>query len=340
MFADIHCHPHFRAYQWLVGSRLQRKEKYYHPWTIVLSYFGGQDRGSRATNYSQCDLAKLTNGEVKLVIASLYPMERGFFTNVDTNGQQLIEESYEITKEVYTPSAFTRVISKITRRVLEPGSLLRNVFQSVYMDVPGRRVKQVVNPGYDYYESLKEEYDFIKTKNGQKANAKLFIPYNRNDVNQVKSVQEARKYDAQATGFYAIANNAQQVEQTIGDNGIAFLLSIEGAHALGSDTVDEATLLQRIDEVRAWNPPVFFITFAHHFNNGLCGHAHSLPAAASLLTDQSLNMDKGFSDMGWRAIRHMLALDADNNRLPNTRRIFIDTKHMSACARKEYYGNC
>jgi len=337
MFADIHCHPHYRAYQWLVGSKLQKKEKHYHPWNIVLSYYNGQDKGTRATNYSQCDLAKLTNGEVKLVIASLYPIERGFFTNVDAKAQDEICARYELEKEVFEQSTFNRILSRFTKSVLAPGSLLRNVFQSVFMDVPGRRVKQVVDPSYDYYASLQEEYTFIKTKNGEETEAKLFIPYNRNDVDQIKSVQEARKYDAVATGSYTIASNATEAEQAISNGGIAFLLSIEGAHALGSDTVDEATLMQRIDEVRAWNPPVFFITFAHHFDNGLCGHAHSLPAAASLLTDQSANMDKGFNDKGRRAIRHMLALDGDNNRLPNVRRILIDVKHMSACARKEFY---
>jgi len=87
-----------------------------------------------------------------------------------------------------------------------------------------------------------------------------------------------------------------------------------------------------------WEVPVFFITFAHHFNNRLCGHAHSIPDKGKLLLDQSKNLNKGFNENGRRIARELLGLDRNLDRNPKLGyRILLDVKHMSATSRKEYY---
>jgi hypothetical protein len=93
--------------------------------------------------------------------------------------------------------------------------------------------------------------------------------------------------------------------------------------------------------VKEWNDtPVLFISFAHHFNNYLCGHAHSIPDVGNLLLDQSEGMNTGIKPKGMKIARYLLSLDENNVYDVNEfgRRILIDIKHVSASARKAYYN--
>ncbi|MEM7382538.1 MAG: hypothetical protein AAF361_15285 [Bacteroidota bacterium] len=95
----------------------------------------------------------------------------------------------------------------------------------------------------------------------------------------------------------------------------------------------------KTEEDGKWAP--FFVTFCHHFNNLLAGHARSLsdksPLALGLnkpgmrhLFKQEVGMNLGFTSLG----REVLDLFLDRQK---GRRILIDTKHMSVAARKEFY---
>jgi len=91
--------------------------------------------------------------------------------------------------------------------------------------------------------------------------------------------------------------------------------------------------------MRAMTHPIFFITLAHHFDNGICGHAHSIPDIGQVAMDQTPRLNEGFerhNDLGMRVVRELLDLDGKLNDRGG-RRILIDVKHMSARARKEYY---
>ena len=84
--------------------------------------------------------------------------------------------------------------------------------------------------------------------------------------------------------------------------------------------------------------PVFFITFAHHFDNRLCGHAHSIPGMGKILMKQRPHMNEGFRRNGHRIIREILGLNLAGE--PDSSlgyRILIDVKHMAARSRVEYY---
>ena len=80
----------------------------------------------------------------------------------------------------------------------------------------------------------------------------------------------------------------------------------------------------------------FFITFSHHFNNLIAGHAKSFADAPNRVKpgfadvfDQEKGMKLGISSFGKELIRdHLLSRD-------NGPRILIDTKHMSLKARDD-----
>lgn len=75
-FADIHCHPHMRSFNWIYKPWKPSKSEKFHLWWIILPKFKSDDKGIRAAEYLQCDLVQVTNGNLKLAIASLYPMEK------------------------------------------------------------------------------------------------------------------------------------------------------------------------------------------------------------------------------------------------------------------------
>ncbi len=74
----------------------------------------------------------------------------------------------------------------------------------------------------------------------------------------------------------------------------------------------------------------FFISFSHHFNNLLAGHAKSLSAIFSLVLNQKTGMNDPFNMLGLRVLNHLLSKE-------NGRRILIDTKHMSILSRRQYH---
>jgi len=101
----------------------------------------------------------------------------------------------------------------------------------------------------------------------------------------------------------------------------------------------DAVIFERIDALKRWPHPILFLTAAHHFDNGFCGHARSLVDRAGLVMDQTPRMEAGFEeerDLGRRVFRALLDVD-DTLRDLGGRRILIDCKHLSPRVRKAYY---
>ncbi len=203
-------------------------------------------------------------------------------------------------------------------------------------------IDYICSPGYDYWTDLQKEYKFISSKSGIPSTNQLYTPglarqlFENNDKRRKKY---APHYHAE--GCYQIPKNRDEalVIAAQSQDIIMMPLTIEGAHVFGANTEDEATVLNRVASLKNdWEHPLFFITYAHHFDNKLCGHAHSLPAIAEFLLNQQAAMNTGISDLGWKVLRKLLSLDANNNSAAEEGyRILIDMKHMSAQARKEYY---
>jgi microsomal dipeptidase-like Zn-dependent dipeptidase len=163
----------------------------------------------------------------------------------------------------------------------------------------------------DYFQDLENEYTFFK--NSQKSfqiNGQVYNWCLVNDQNELKS---------------ALARN----------NHIAVLLSIEGAHVFNSGLSDynrstsAEEVITNIRKIKRWEHPPFFITFAHNFNNDLCGHAQSLEPIRYLV-NQKKGMNTGFTKIGIVALHELLSEK-------NGRPIYIDLKHMSIQSRKTYF---
>lgn len=338
-FADLHCHPHGRSFNYLRNTR-HRNGKKYNPWTIILSNWRKQRKGARAFSYSQCDLAKLQNGNGRIIFASLYPIEKGFFRGggkIDGEGVRKIQRFLDsipplgfITRPLFNSAVRSVLSSK------EGRTSAKDLFQSLLMRMPLSRVNFIQSSQYDYYQELKEEYQFLISKTGLKEKAKIHGPLLKR-IFWPRFPGNRTKQSTKAEGTYTVAKDFKEVDGEVKKGNIVFIVTIEGMHALGTDK-QLPEVFKRIEEIKNWIYPVFFITFAHHFNNYLCGHAHSFPNIGKLLLNQDDGMHEPMNKVGLAAARYLLSLDKDNNHKKNLgRRIFLDVKHMGATARKQYY---
>lgn len=165
-----------------------------------------------------------------------------------------------------------------------------------------------------YFNELKDNYHFVVNQQG---------------------------YSPDSEYSYAVARSYDDVKKILNgnSNSLAVILNIEGGHALECGApCTEALAMQdhkilikeNIEKIKSWTYPIFSINLAHHFDNQLCGHARSLKSPISLVFNQSENLDKGITELGWVAVENLLSEKKGN-------RILIDSKHMSVQSRKEYY---
>ncbi|WP_340113174.1 hypothetical protein [Maribellus mangrovi] len=340
-FADLHCHPHMRSYNWLHKRRRPEKQSRYNPWWIVLPKQKSEEKGKRAAAYTQCDMAKITNGNLKLAFVSLYPLEQGWVTG-RKDSKKIVARNL---KKFLGDTVLNEVVSSVLNRFLrfigndEGGGLaVRDFIQAIYMKIPLRRVNYVQSRHYDYYKELNEEREFLLKRNEKPTETELYIPFPKRLFVSKKKVLENHAGDLKANGTYEIALNGADVEKIVKNDKTAFVLTIEGANVFNSHE-DYKAIEQKLAQIKRWEQPLFFITFTHHFYNHLAGHAHSIPDIGNLLLDQSEGMNTGITEKGKKVLRYLLALDENGKYVPMKlgRRILIDVKHLSARARREYY---
>lgn len=166
----------------------------------------------------------------------------------------------------------------------------------------------------DYFKELQTEYNYVKNQQGKSPDGK---------------------------SEFVLVNNYKELEQALKKkNTLIGIVTIEGAHVLGTgtdaeDKINKETFLNRLSEnintIKNWEFPPFVMNLSHHFWNHLAGHAKSFKRPINNLVNQNKGKNKGITEAGWHVIRELLSTK-------NGKRILIDTKHMSAASRKEYYA--
>lgn len=315
-----------RAHFWMQEQRKRfERRNEFSPWTVIASNRKGYLKGKMGASYSQTDLVKAWNGNLRLTFNSLYPLEKSFV------------KGFKPTVGEDKWSRF--LIAYATSHKLP----LRDFIQTAYMRIPDEAVDYFQSTAYDYWESLNREMEFV-TKDSRKRIRKneVFTPglARRIFESERNRKSEFPREMVALDACYHIPLSPEDLSKSIeDDNEITMVLTIEGAHALGTDRAKIAEISKRVQHIKKeWPTPVFFITFAHHFNNKLCGHAHSIPDKGKALLDQTENLNQGFNDDGRRILREFLGLNKKLEKDENLGyRILIDVKHMSARSRKEYY---
>ena len=332
-YIDIHLHPHGRSFNYLRNSKGYASE-HYHPWTGIRSNIKKREKAKRAFSYAQSSLPQCWNGNCAVVFASIYPFEKGFFIG----GGKLDTEIF------HSLNAFLDrfgILGEIAGTLIDKISGLlfsseynrlsaKDFLKSTLMRLPMKRIKFIQSPAYDYWEETKEEIDFLYTKSGKETGSRIMRRNLRGELKRPDPTEQAK-------GTYVIANNAAEVRESLQKGQMSMILTIEGMHALGTEG-QLHHLFDRIAHLKE-NYPICFITFAHHFDNFLCGHAHSLIKSARLFVNQKQGMQADFNELGLAAARYLLSLRPDNrkNLQGLGKRILLDVKHMGAESRKSYY---
>ncbi len=334
-FADIHCHPTLYAFNRMRNTpELESDPDVFHPWFECTSNLDDMIAGGRGTSYSQGNFPRMIEGNVKLAFHSFTPIEKGFFSGSSHDDERpFFREIWRWCRGKTPVAALGRLLKKdVDGAAREVTGLLRNdgplrqLIQHLVMQYPFARVKFLTSQDYDYWEELHAEYEFLKSRNGVDSSAEIVSPDGPKVV----------------TGRYQIVATAEELEESFErDDEVALALTIEGGHvfSVGRDleplSVEEIT--KRIGALKKWEHPILFLTLAHHFDNGLCGHAHSLLDAADWIMDQEARLNEDFDSLrGIHATRELLDLDEDL-RDRGGRRIVLDVRHMSARTRKTYY---
>lgn len=334
-FADIHSHCTLYGF-----NRMRNTEGYeddparYHPWFEMPSRVDHAAKGKQAARYSQGNFARLVEGDVELVFLSFTPIEKGFFIgSAHGEDRPFWRELFRWVRGEVPLSAFRQAIDgdvdgavEELLGVIRNRGPLRQLIQQLVMDYSPERVSFLASESYDYWEELLEEYDFTRKCDGEVARVEI------DTAGGSRSVE----------GSYKLVRNVDDLEAALDTpHQVATVLTIEGAHvfSMGPDLkpVSRQAMARRIDELKSWEHPILFLTLAHHFDNGLCGHAHSIMDAANWIMDQRHRLNEGFDeDRGLFVVRELLDLDAQL-RDRGGRRIIIDVRHMSARSRKTYY---
>lgn len=333
-FADLHCHPGLYSFNRMRQTELERDPDTFHLWQPLPENTTHLEEARRAGTYAQSDMAKLTVGRCTMTFASITPIEKGFLLPSRATARSFSSEIFKLATGSTALRSGLALLKKDRHTALDEsfGILrndgpLRSAVLRLVLNYDARRIQYMMSDAYDYWESFLLEYDYFLRRDGILST----------------TFTEAT---GSVTGRYHMLKSVEDLEllEDPDNTDVLVIMTIEGAHTFTMDEHDvrrpEHDIFARIDHLKQLPSPIFFLTLAHHFDNGLCGHAHSMPDVVSVLADQTDRMHEGIEpedDLGMRVIRRLLSLDEDFKDT-GERRILLDCKHMSARTRKEYYA--
>jgi microsomal dipeptidase-like Zn-dependent dipeptidase len=345
IFADLHCHPTLYGFNRLRNTPAEDDEARFHPWHVPPSDLAAMEAGKRAASYAQIDPPKMVLSGARLIFASITPIEAGFFRGSPERGKNT-SFGLELLKLASGGTALKAMQALMERgpqgALYEAAAVLRNegparqLIQRGVMRYPLERIRFMTSGPFDYWEEFWLEHKYLKARDG--------VP----STGTAEYVEDGEPRAAQVSGTYHLIRSVAHLDEVMAAGEIAMVLTIEGGHTftIGPDQerVPEAVIFERIAALKALEAPLFFLTLAHHFDNGICGHAHSIPDAGSLVIDQSRRMNEGLEEAGELGLRVMLELleiarDADGGLSDRGGpRILLDSKHMSPRTRQAYYA--
>jgi hypothetical protein len=122
LFADLHCHPTMHQYAY---DKSERKRKN-NLWCDNPPK--ERQRKSAYPEYFQSSMPALARGNVKLIVAALYPLEQSW-----------------VSPELIGSGVFTDIVAS-----------------KIVSHLPIKYINEVQSPSFNYFEALKNEYAFLK----------------------------------------------------------------------------------------------------------------------------------------------------------------------------------
>lgn len=313
---DIHCHPSGKPYMSGRNNPVHTPFETYsnemQSW--LLSRLNKQiENISNIRLGTQSNFDNLHKGNVRLIIATLTPLEKAFVIgNIrpDSFGNDTLKDLVTEKKTPWEDTLKSKVINALTGFYTDDIDFIKKMMLHYFQ------------------EGLVPEYDYLTKFNNHKSKDGSYT------VKFVKNYQEIE--------------DCIKADTTT----ICVIIAIEGAHTLGSqvpnmailkrdqgrshrnDPPDFTTLIEYLNNIAAmkqWEFVPLFISLNHHFWNGLGGHAKSLMKMVGTLVSQSEGLNEGLKELGKELIKLLLKNKGET-------RILIDIKHMSPLCRKDFYA--
>lgn len=313
---DIHCHPSGKPY--MSGRN--------NPVHTPFETYGNEIKGwllSRLNRQienishirlgTQSNFDNLHTGNVRIVIASLTPLEKAFLVANLRADSFLNDTLKDFVTEKATPwedTVKTKVVNALT---------------GFYTDDIDFTKKSML---HYFTEGLLPEYNYLTAFNNKKNTAETYAV---KFVKNYQEIEECINADANTICIITSIEGAHTLSGKVPN--MAFLRSDQGrSHKREAD--DFTPLLEYLNNIEAmkkWEFVPFFISLNHHFWNGLGGHAKSLMKLIGTIVSQSEGLNEGLKELGKEVIKLLL-------KTTNGPRILIDIKHMSPQCRKDFYA--
>lgn len=298
-FIDLHCHPAMKPYGQSFDSDFPKQNELNANRKRSVWHYDKDGLLERKLSevggfppFTQSDFSTLAYAKATVIGISLYPLEKRFVQIYNTT-----EKKWK--SPVDRRDILLDGITGISKARINYVQQMQNYFQDLKDE-------------YAYYTSLENK---IVNLSGTKATYKI-----------------ARNYTDIQTNL-TLNENRKSTDPLI----ITLFITIEGTHVFNAATYVDApasisAIKAMIKEVKEWNTPPFFITYCHHYFNGLCGHSRSLNGMIAGKAPQEEGINESFNDKGKQVLELLLSRD-------NGKRIYIDIKHMSPLARIDYYAH-
>ncbi|MCF8368582.1 MAG: hypothetical protein K9G76_06030 [Bacteroidales bacterium] len=334
---DLHAHPSIKAY----GNRFEdgkfdiwKDRKHFlpklslidRPFTGLLSIFNrpvaGYLRGNlehlgdeMAAMISQANLKAASQGKVKCIFLSIYPVEREFYTR----GKK---------KEKGTQDKLQSWISG----------------QSVdYVD-------DVQAGRFSYWDQYLEEIKLLvegQAKELGNTQWKYKIITSYEDFEIIEPDENTIGIIISAEGIQSMASNIKGQDKDFFALKKAAKKNTEDFKNWRKQLLENIKYVKENQEIKKYSP--LYVTVAHHFFNYITGHCKSLmdvrfgPLGALIFKQDGKYEEDGenlsyyewgfVGDYGKSVFKELLRRDPANN----IRRIIVDIKHLSPQSRLEYY---
>ncbi len=125
-FADIHCHPTLHPFAFYNSGRKRKNSLWWD------NQPKERQRNDKYPEYFQSSMPALARGNVRLIIASLYPLEQAWFDPTLTG----------------------------------TGSITDFIAKNLTIHIPVKFINKLQSSSFDYFEFLQKEYQFLLNENG------------------------------------------------------------------------------------------------------------------------------------------------------------------------------
>ncbi len=335
--ADLHCHPSLKAANnskipdiWSFKKNLYTRALFkgflklgISPRKWLVNSFSKE-----MAKHTQSNLDNCYEGQNRLLFLAIYPPERPFL-KPDRPFKKTTDVQRLILNSVFGKKLNRKVDNKIIRILtgfseIRIKKYLKSIYDSEYVNY--------------FDDDYAKEYEYIE--------------------NSHLSTSPNSKYIYNPT--FKLIQNFDEFKAIKDSHTISGIVTIEGMHALANYrnedlfskiTIDdledehrknlENSFKDNIDKIKDSSKtkfPPFFVTFSHHFNNLISGHAKSFADSSSStkpgfsnVFNQENGLNLGITEFGKVLIKdHLLSRK-------NGPRILIDTKHMSLKSRDDFY---